>query len=377
MNWLDTLKALKKYFFCLKCSPKRPLPTPLKIYTQQSKAGKIKHDEAQYQALLILEQHYHFVSQSSWTFFGKSRFSSGVYLWGGVGRGKTFLMDLFYMSLPTEKKARYHFHRFMQIVHELLKMHQGRRNPMQFVAKKLSQGIRVLCFDELLVSDIADAMILSELFRYLFASDLLIVLTSNLPPAQLYRNGLQRERFLPTIQLIEKHMQIFCVTGEVDFRLQYLEKEKIYHFPLDAQARKHLEDAFRTLSQSLVLDNPVLYFSGRAIPTYKCAGDIVWFSFHALCNTPRSVQDYNEIARSFRTIIVSEIPILNESNEDAAQRFIFMIDSFYDHHVVLLFSAAVAIDALYQGTKLQFDFQRTKSRLHEMQTVHYLHSDHI
>ncbi|MEE4186238.1 MAG: cell division protein ZapE [Gammaproteobacteria bacterium] len=300
----------------------------------------------------------------------------GVYLCGDVGRGKTFVMDLFFSSLPFAEKRRYHFHRLMYRVHGQLKSLQGERDPLDLIADNLAREACVLCFDEFFVSDIADAMILGRLLEALFARGVTLVATSNIPPADLYKDGLQRQQFLPAINLIKQHTHVFSLNGNTDYRLRLLEQAEIWHAPLDTQANQNLERYFASIAPDQGSDDRSLEILDRSIPTQRCADGIVWFSFADLCAGPRSQDDYIEIARLFHTVVVSDIPVLDAQAEDAARRFIAMVDEFYDRRVKLIASASAEPPRLYTGRRLRQEMQRTLSRLVEMQSTAYLAQPH-
>lgn len=302
----------------------------------------------------------------------------GLYLWGGVGRGKTYLMDVFFESLPFEEKMRAHFHRFMRRVHQELKDLAGESNPLEQVAERLSKEARVICFDEFFVSDITDAMILANLLDGLFRRGVCLVATSNIVPDQLYRDGLQRERFLPAIALLKEHTEVVHVDSPVDYRLRALERAELYHCPLDDTADRSLLQSF----ESLVLDAEAvqsdvdLEIEGRPIRARRLADDVVWFDFPALCDGPRSQNDYIELARVYHAVLVSNVPAFTPHKDDQARRFINLVDEFYDRNVKLILSAAQPLETLYQGGRLAFEFERTVSRLLEMQSHEYLARPH-
>lgn len=301
----------------------------------------------------------------------------GLYFWGGVGRGKTFLMDLFFESLDLDKKRRMHFHRFMRHIHQRLKALQGTVNPLKKIAIEFAEETQVLCFDEFFVSDITDAMILAGLLDEMFEQGIVLVATSNVEPCHLYENGLQRSKFLPAIALLEKFTKVVNVDGGVDYRLRALENAELYHYPLDPQANISLGKSFVALSPDEGVDNVTLEIEGREILSHKCGDGVVWFQFKALCEGPRSQNDYIELAMIYQTVLISDIPQFTTDNEDAARRFISLVDEFYDHKVKLILSAEVGLSELYQGDRLLFEFQRTASRLHEMQSREYLGQNHI
>ena len=302
----------------------------------------------------------------------------GLYFWGGVGRGKTWLMDNFFESLPFEQKMRSHFHRFMRSVHLQLRELKDRSNPLDIVADDIAAKTIVICFDEFFVSDIADAMILGKLFENLFQRGVALVATSNIVPDNLYINGLQRERFLPAIAMLKKYTQVVNVDGGVDYRLRTLEKEPLYHSPLGEQSAAALEDIFASLVpvRDEIRRDIRIKVEGRKIDVKALGEDVVWFDFKAICDGPRSQNDYIEIAREFHEVIVSDVPQLGLEKDDQARRFINLVDEFYDRAVKLVISAEVALDELYTSGRLSFEFERTKSRLLEMQSREYLARPH-
>ncbi|MEO8444958.1 MAG: cell division protein ZapE [Gammaproteobacteria bacterium] len=301
----------------------------------------------------------------------------GAYLWGGVGRGKTLMMDLFFDWLPFEDKRRYHFHRIMSRVHGRLAGLRNTQDPIAVVATEVAREARVICFDEFFVSDIADAMLLGRFIESLLERNVTLVATSNSAPADLYRGGLQRQRFLPAIELISRHTEVVHVDGLMDYRLRVLEAAEIWHAPLDAGADTNLERYFSEIAPEHGTSNGRLDVLGRRIAVRRLAEGVAWFDFAALCDGPRSQEDYIQIARSFQTVIVSGVPQLDETRENAARRFIALVDEFYDRRVNLIVSAAEPISRIYTGQRLQREFERTRSRLLEMQSVEYLAAGHL
>jgi cell division protein ZapE len=301
----------------------------------------------------------------------------GIYLWGGVGRGKTFLMDLFFGSLNIRNKKRIHFHRMMRDIHSRLENLQDVSNPLDRVAADIAAESRVLCFDEFFVSDIGDAMILGRLLEGLFDRGVVLVTTSNARPEDLYKNGLQRARFLPAIELLEQHTQVIELDGDTDYRLQLLQEAGTFLTPAADAADIKLRHYFEEIASGDMVEKHVIDVLGRDVQTVRCAKGIAWFDFMDICDGPRSQEDYIEIARWYPTVIVSDMPVLDRELEDPARRFIAMVDEFYDRKVKLIISAAANIDALYQGNRLQFEFARTSSRLTEMQSREYLHAAHL
>lgn len=312
----------------------------------------------------------------------RARFSApetvrGLYLWGGVGRGKTFLIDLFYEQLPLTQKKRVHYHRFMREVQAQLKELPGREDPLADVAAAIAAEARVLCLDEFFVSDIGDAMILDGLLRHLFARGVCLVTTSNTAPPNLYANGLQRERFLPAIALIQQHCVVFEIVSAQDWRLRALSQARVFHQPLGHAAERALSDCFQRISHGAALADTQIRIHDRSIAVLRLAEDVVWFSFEAICEGPRAVADYIEIGKLYGSVIVSGVPQFTPMMEDAARRFIELVDEFYDRHVKLILSAAVPIIDLYDGERLRAEFSRTESRLIEMQSEDYLAREHL
>jgi cell division protein ZapE len=301
----------------------------------------------------------------------------GLYFWGGVGRGKTYLVDSFYECLPFENKLRIHFHRFMQNIHKELKSLGNVESPLKIIAQKLSEETRILCFDEFHVSDITDAMLLGGLFEALFERGVVLVTTSNQHPDQLYIGGLQRERFLPAIELIKQYTEVVNVDSGIDYRLQFLDHAEIYHSPLDEQANAILEDDFDHVCPDEGTNDELLEIEGRTIETVRCGDGVVWFDFKALCDGPRGAADYIEIARQYQTVLLANIPVMDDHANDMAKRFITLVDEFYDRNVKLIITAEAVPDGLYTGNRLTEAFKRTISRLEEMRTHDYLAKQHI
>ena len=306
----------------------------------------------------------------------------GLYFWGGVGRGKTYLMDMFYESLPFERKLRVHFHRFMRGVHRELAVLQGQKNPLQKVAVRLAARAQVICFDEFFVSDITDAMLLAGLFDALFAHGVCLVATSNIDPDNLYKDGLQRQRFLPAIALLKQHTEVVNIDGGIDYRLRTLEKAQLYYSPIDSTTEASMLQCFQQLApvggqQFICIESNVpLEIEGRHIMARYLADDVVWFEFRELCGGPRSQNDYIELAREFHAVLVSNVPQMDAQSSDLTRRFILLVDEFYDHGIKLVISSDVALPLLYAGGSLAFEFERTNSRLQEMQSHEYLSLAH-
>ncbi len=366
------------------------MPTPIQRYQRDLQQPDFSHDAAQQHAVECLQRLFDELCAAPTLapsglkakfggLFGRKPVSEpikGLYFWGGVGRGKTYLMDTFYDTLPFENKLRAHFHRFMQRVHRELKALSGEKNPLILVADNIADEARVICFDEFFVTDITDAMILAGLFERLFQRGVVLVATSNIVPDGLYKDGLQRARFLPAIALLKRHTDVVNVDGGVDYRLRTLEQAELYHSPLDPEAEVSLADSFRRLAPDEMRRDVVLDIEGRVIRARYVADDVAWFDFSELCDGPRSQYDYIELARLFHAVVLSNVPQLGAGRDDQARRFINLIDEFYDRNVKLVMSAEVKLELLYAGGRLDFEFERTCSRLLEMQSEAYLALEH-
>ena len=300
----------------------------------------------------------------------------GLYLWGGVGRGKTWLMDLFFESLPFAERRRQHFHRFMHDVQAQLAGMKHERDPLERVAETIARNTRVLCFDELQVTDIADAMILGNLFDALFRRAVTLVATSNTAPRELYRDGLQRARFLPAIALLERHLEVWRVAGRTDYRLRELTQAGVYLPAGAADTPARLEQLFTRLADHGARIGGTIVIEGRPIAVIREGCGVLWCDFSALCSGPRGADDYIEIAREYHSVIVSGVPVLAAASDDEARRFIALVDEFYDRNVRLVVSAAASPPGLYRGERLAAPFERTVSRLSEMQSAEYLAREH-
>jgi cell division protein ZapE len=300
----------------------------------------------------------------------------GLYIWGGVGRGKTHLVDMFYDSLALERKLRVHFHRFMQRVHSALTQHSGAKNPLEAVADEIADEALVLCFDEFFVSDIGDAMILGGLIDALFRRGVTLVATSNIPPLDLYRDGLQRSRFLPAIALLEQHLTVTQLEAATDYRFRTLQRADLWHVPHDGAASAALSEYFLSLTGQEAGDPKTVDINQRAVNLLADAPGVAWATFSTLCEEPRSAVDYVEMAREYHTVLIEQIPLLDRDKEDAARRFINLVDEFYDRNVKLIATAVQPPETLYDGSRLRFEFDRTVSRLQEMRTQEYLKAEH-
>ena len=301
----------------------------------------------------------------------------GLYMWGGVGRGKTWVMDLFFQSIPGDRKLRLHFHRFMLRVHEELTQLQGHSDPLLIVADRFKAETDILCFDEFFVSDITDAMLLGTLMEALFDRGIALVATSNIPPDDLYRNGLQRPRFLPAIEQIKRHCDVMNVDAGIDYRLRTLTSAHLWNFPLNDATHAEMERMFRALSGKPREDAPVLEINHRQMPTLGVHEGVLAIDFLALCGEGRSQHDYIELSRRFHSVLLYDVPVMIYKTEDQARRFLALVDEFYERHVKLVVAAETSLFEIYQGTRLKFEYQRCLSRLQEMQSEEYLRLPHL
>ncbi len=306
----------------------------------------------------------------------KNNSSQGLYIWGGVGRGKTYMMDLFFESVPTSAKQRIHFHRFMQFIHAELKHKRNLQDPLSIIGKEYAKNVQLLCLDEFFVLDIGDAVILANLIDSLISNGVFLVMTSNTQPNDLYKGGIQRDRFLPAIHLINNRLNLVQIADGIDYRLRDLAGRTLFFENLGQDSQKALDEEFERLSQNQETRSQPIQILKRDIPVVRRTNQVVWFEFEDICDGPRSKADYIELANIFRTVMISNIPILTWEYENQARRFIELVDEFYDHGVHLFASAAAGIDTLYTGKRLTKEFQRTSSRLHEMQTDRYLSCVH-
>ncbi|MFZ2651533.1 MAG: cell division protein ZapE [Burkholderiaceae bacterium] len=295
----------------------------------------------------------------------------GVYLHGGVGRGKSFLMDCFYLSVPLQRKTRLHFHEFMREVHRELAELQGSADPLQELGRRIALRHRLICFDEFHVADVTDAMILHRLLEALFENRVSLLATSNFHPSELYPNGLHRERILPAIRLLEAQCEIVGIGEGTDYRRLTFAQLGLYHQPLDAGADSAMQLAFERLAEAKDED-PVLHIEHRELRSRRRAGGVVWFDFQTLCGGPRSQNDYLELATRFHTVLVSDVAQLSPRLASQARRFTWLVDVLYDRNVKLILSAAVEPASLYTEGPLAHEFPRTVSRLLEMQSAIYL-----
>ncbi|GAA4901517.1 cell division protein ZapE [Ferrimonas pelagia] len=368
------------------------MATPLERYEQDLTRTDFQFDPAQQHAVQQLQRLYDELNlrqdwqpslRQRWFRLGNKPILKprvkGLYFWGGVGRGKTYLVDTFYDCLPLQRKIRIHFHRFMHRVHQQLTQLQGQADPLALIARGWADEAEVICFDEFFVSDITDAMILGGLFEQLFDLGVVLVATSNIPPDELYRNGLQRARFLPAIALVKQHCEVVNVDSGVDYRLRTLEQAEIYHAPLDQAADANLHHYFTQLAPEPGHQGGEIELLGRAIAIRREADGVLLADFLALCDGPRSQSDYMELARLYHTVLLSGVRQMGaeHAGDDVARRFIAMVDEFYERGVKLIISAEVEMMQLYTGGLLAFEFKRCLSRLAEMQSHDYLARPHL
>ncbi|MCX0499313.1 cell division protein ZapE [Erwinia billingiae] len=370
--------------------------SPLARYQQALEKGEFQPDAVQLDAMTRLDGIYQALTrvqpvsaQPAKGLFGKLNklmgkgkteapaAARGLYMWGGVGRGKTWLMDMFFQAIPGERKQRLHFHRFMLRVHQELTELQGQSDPLQIVADRFKSETDLLCFDEFFVSDITDAMLLGTLMEALFARGITLVATSNIPPDDLYRNGLQRARFLPAIEMIKQHCEIMNVDAGIDYRLRTLTSAHLWMTPLNDDTSKEMERMFVALAGVARSDKPVLEINHRSLPTQGTAEGVVAMDFKTLCGEGRSQHDYIELSRRFHSVLLYNVPVMIYKTEDQARRFLALVDEFYERHVKLVVSAEASLFEIYQGARLKFEYQRCVSRLQEMQSEEYLRLAHL
>ena len=365
-----------------------PSPSPRERYARDIEQGRLCPDPAQARVVGAFQELYEEIrdlpapGQSMGGLFAllgarRPQPVRGIYLWGGVGQGKSLIMNAFFDSLSIPSKLRVHFHAFMQYVHDELDALGTHRDPLGRVAEGLSADTRIVCFDEFQVHDITDAMLLGRLLKGLFERGVTLVATSNVEPDRLYWGGLQRVRFLPAIEAIKTHTRVLHLDGETDYRLRALERADTYHWPLNKDAERALATCFEGLNSCEATEGMVLDIAGREVPTQRTAEGIAWFEFDALCATARSTIDYIEVARRFHTVFVANVPVMDDEHHDAALRFVHLVDELYERHVNLVASAAAPPAALYVGTRHEARFARTRSRLVEMQSRKYLSQPHL
>ncbi|WP_029686277.1 cell division protein ZapE [Tatumella saanichensis] len=374
------------------------MTSPLSLYQQALSRGEFQPDDVQKEAVTRLDVIYQSLKNKPLGappakkglfghLSGLMRKPSpqvtppieGLYMWGGVGRGKTWIMDLFFQSVPSSRKLRLHFHRFMLRVHQELTELQGQSDPLLIIADRFKAETDLLCFDEFFVSDITDAMLLGTLMEALFDRGITLVATSNIPPSELYRNGLQRARFLPAIEQIKRHCQVMNVDAGIDYRLRTLASAHLWKTPITEATNTEMTLMFSHLSGQEYgsAAAPVLEVNHRTMPTLKAHQGVLALEFHTLCGEGRSQLDYIELSKQFHTVLLFNMPVLTGRTEDTARRFLALVDEFYERHVKLVVCAAVALEEIYQGNQLKFEYQRCLSRLQEMQSEEYLRRPHL
>lgn len=359
--------------------------TPLKIYQHSVGLGELNPDSRQLKAIRHLDALFHKLvsnqARGNWFqgLFKTTKTPKGYYFWGGVGTGKTVLMDMFYQSLPAGLGERIHFHRFMQTVHERKNKIKDHQDPLGLVAASFASQIKVLCLDEFSVTDITDAMILAGLLDHFFRLGVVLVTTSNTEISNLYPGGLQRHRFLPAIALLKKHTVAVHIDNGTDYRMAYLQDNAIFHVPLGEQANLQLAECFNQLTGivNAGVQANVMSIFGRDIDIVAVDSGVVWIEFQSLCQTHRSKSDYIEIAKQYHTLLLSNIPPLDAMRDDATRRFIELVDELYDRNVNLIVSSAHPPDNIYTGKRLAEPFKRTASRLTEMSAHEYLSKPHL
>lgn len=370
--------------------------TPSSLYQSALSEGQYQPDEVQRNTVARLDIMHHDLSNRSpehvlpssglksilGRLFGglsteQQRPVQGLYMWGGVGRGKTWLMDMFFQSLPTDRKLRLHFHRFMLRVHEELTVLQGHENPLDVIADGFKAQTDVLCFDEFFVSDITDAMILGTLLKALFKRGIALVATSNIPPDELYRNGLQRARFLPAIEQIKKYCDVMNVDAGIDYRLRTLTQAHLYLTPLSEDNRQEMHRMFQRLAGRKGEPNPVLEINHRSMPAISSVDGVLAINFKTLCDDPRSPLDYIALSKLYHSVLLHDTPAMTALDESAARRFLALVDEFYERHVKLIINAEAPMERIYQGELLTFEYRRCLSRLQEMQSEEYLKLPHL
>ena len=377
------------------------LSSPIALYQQALDAGDYQPDDVQRRTVARLDTLYQELNQRTrpsvvnegirgrlGRLLGRSapkkpiRPAQGLYMWGGVGRGKTWLMDMFFHSLPGDRKLRLHFHRFMLRVHQELTTLQGHENPLEIIADGFKTQADVLCFDEFFVSDITDAMLLATLLEALFARGITLVTTSNIPPDDLYRNGLQRARFVPAIELIKQYCDVMNVDAGIDYRLRTLTQAKLYLTPLNPQIEQEMDDIFVKLAglagkEKEVEKAPILEINHRPLPAICSAQGVLAVDFHTLCEEARSQLDYIALSKLYHTVLLHNVHQMATKDENTARRFLALVDEFYERRVKLIIAAEVSMFEIYCGERLKFEYQRCLSRLQEMQSEEYLASPHL
>ena len=370
--------------------------SPIALYQQAIDAGDYQPDDVQQRTVARLDTLYQELNQRHSApalnagirgrlgrLLGRNtpktpiRPAQGLYMWGGVGRGKTWLMDMFFHSLPGDRKLRLHFHRFMLRVHQELTTLQGHEDPLEIIADGFKAQTDVLCFDEFFVSDITDAMLLATLLEALFARGITLVATSNIPPDDLYRNGLQRARFVPAIELIKQYCDVMNVDAGIDYRLRTLTQANLYLTPLNPETEQAMADIFVKLAGKEGEKAPVLEVNHRPLPAICAAQGVLAVDFHTLCEEARSQLDYIALSKIYHTVLLHNVHKMATRDENTARRFLALVDEFYERRVKLIIAAEAAMFEIYCGERLKFEYQRCLSRLQEMQSEEYLSLPHL
>lgn len=357
--------------------------TPLQRYQAAIATDEFNHDPIQEKAMTYLDGVYHQLIENSKEKKGLFGFfksqpvpPKGLYMWGGVGRGKTWMMDMFFESVPLQRKMRMHFHHFMLRVHKELNKLQGSSDPLEKVADIIHDEAVLICFDEFFVSNVSDAMILGDLFTMLFKRGITLVATSNIEPSGLYKDGLHRDRFMPAVTELEKHTTVMNIDSGIDYRLRLLQQAELYKSPLTKENSHWLANRFVSLANNQKISKELITINGREIKINARTKTVLYCDFRQLCMEPRSANDFIEISNNFSTVLVDNVPELTDVLRDPTRRFIYLVDEFYDRRVKLLVRAEQSILDLYQGEKLAFEIERTRSRLLEMQSEDYLKLEH-
>lgn len=360
--------------------------TPLEAYQKHLNQNEFQEDTAQARGVELTQALYEKLLQTDsaksqnklFSFFTKTKTQNiqGLYFWGGVGRGKSMIIDSFFDCLPFTQKRRIHFNHFMQAIHRQLRILPKTPDPIKVIAKDLAEKYRLICIDEFHVDDITDAMIMAGFLEAIFNEGIILVTTSNIEPDQLYKNGLQRDRFLPAIELIKMHTVVFHLASETDYRLQLLEQQGTYHVVAPYQSAEIMESYLTKLANTKIERNLMIEINDREIRCRAVTENQIWFEFSDICQTPRSSSDYIHLTQEYQTIMVSNIPAMTDGQNDVVQRFIQFIDAVYDHNVKFIATALAEPNELYSGDSLKFPFERTISRLHEMRSDSYLAKPH-